>query len=376
MEKYKTIDLCAGIGGIRRGFEMTGRFETVLSAEIDKYACATYEHLFGENPFNDLSSREFLEKTKKVSYDVLLAGFPCQPFSRAGLQKGTNDEKRGNIFFNLCNIIITTRPKAIFLENVDNLAYIDKGKTFTDIINMLETDLDYRVIGTVRNLIGFHCDPKDLIRNSANFGIPQNRHRIYFVAFDKRRYWKYIDHLPAVIPSKSRETIYEDLDDLLEYGAEPKYYLSSGLLETLEKHKERHGAKKHGFGCQIVNRPKGEKHIANTVMATGGSGRERNLVVDEQDGIPGMVCSSKKTPLNDKCVRSMTPREWGKLQGFINYGFLDENGNDNFSFPEGVSDIQQYKQFGNSVTIPVIRTMADFMLDCFKILHEPMENAV
>ena len=89
-----------------------------------------------------------------------------------------------------------------------------------------------------------------------------------------------------------------------------------------------------------------------------------------------MFSSSKKTPLNDKCVRSMTPREWGKLQGFINYGFLDENGNDNFSFPEGVSDIQQYKQFGNSVTIPVIRTMADFMLDCFKILHEPMENAV
>lgn len=103
--KYKTIDLCAGIGGIRKGFEMTGGFKNVLSAEIDEYACKTYEHLYKENPRNDLTSDEFKNKCANLDYDVLLAGFPCQTFSRAGKKAGFEDTVKGTIFFHILEII-------------------------------------------------------------------------------------------------------------------------------------------------------------------------------------------------------------------------------------------------------------------------------
>ena len=115
MQKYKTIDLCAGIGGIRKGFEMTGQFNNVLSAEIDASACRTYEHLYNENPKNDLTSEEFKSKVAATDFDVLLAGFPCQTFSRAGLELGFADEEKGIIFSHIADIIKRTRPKAIFL---------------------------------------------------------------------------------------------------------------------------------------------------------------------------------------------------------------------------------------------------------------------
>ena len=135
------------------------------------------------------------------------------------------------------------------------------------------------------------------------------------------------------------------------------------------RHKERQKNNGNGFGYMVVNRPGIEHPIANTILATGGSGKERNLVYDPQDGIGGMEVSTKKTPLNDQGIRVMTPREWGKLQGFIGYAFMVD-GEDTFSFPEGISDCQKYKQFGNSVTIPVIETMAGFMTECFVMLGE------
>ena len=119
----------------------------------------------------------------------------------------------------------------------------------------------------------------------------------------------------------------------------------------------------------MVNRPGIEHPIANTILATGGSGKERNLVFDPQEGISGKLIPTKSTPLNDQGVRVMTPREWGKLQGFIGYAFLVD-GKETFDFPIGISDCQKYKQFGNSVTIPVIETMAEFMTECFSILGE------
>ena len=143
---YRTIDLCAGIGGIRKGFEMTGAFQNVLSAEIDKYACMTYEHLYGENPLNDITSEDFKTKVEKTEYDVLLAGFPCQAFSRAGRQLGFLDKTRGTLFFDIADILQRTRPKAFMLENVDNLITHSKGNTFKVIIHTLVKDLNYKVI--------------------------------------------------------------------------------------------------------------------------------------------------------------------------------------------------------------------------------------
>lgn len=367
----RTIDLCAGIGGIRKGFEMTGYFVNVLSAEIDRYACITYEHLYNENPYNDLTSEEFKNHVEELEYDVLLAGFPCQTFSRAGLEEGFNDETKGVVFNHIAEIIEKTRPKGVFLENVDNLIRHDDGNTMRTIINKLELDLNYKVIGVTYDENGQPIyDGRDFVRNSKRFGIPQNRPRTYIMAFDKMHYGDtLIGLLPNLLPDHNDLHIYEDLNELLEFNAEPRHYMSSGYLATLEKHREREKAKGNGFGYIVVNRPGVEHPIANTILATGGSGKERNLVFDPQEGIANMVIPSKSTPLNTKGIRVMTPREWGKLQGFIGYAFI-ENGIDTFSFPQCISDCQKYKQFGNSVTIPVIETMAKFMLECFKTLGD------
>lgn len=371
---YKTIDLCAGIGGIRRGFEMTGEFENVLSSETDKYACQTYMHLYGDDPENDLTSEEFKKLVEKTEYDVLLAGFPCQSFSMQGFKLGFEDKGRGNIFSEIADIIRRTSPKAVFLENVDNLIRHDKGKTFRTIINILETDLHYKVIGVRQGTDGTpDYDGRDFVRNSKKFGIPQNRPRTYIMAFSRDHFGDALTSLPESLPTENQETIYKDLQELLEFGADPKYYLSSGYFDTLKRHRERNHKNGNGFGYKVVNDPSIDTPVASTIMATGGSGKERNLVYDPQDKIPGMIYPSKRTPLNDDCVRFMTPREWGKLQGFIGYAFI-ENGKDSFSFPEGMSEAQQYKQFGNSVTIPVIRTMAEFMVKCFKILEDNIQK--
>ena len=367
----RTIDLCAGIGGIRKGFELTGYYANVLSAEIDRYACITYEHLYGENPFNDLTSEEFKSSVEELEYEVLLAGFPCQTFSRAGLEEGFNDETKGIIFNHIAEIIERTRPRGVFLENVDNLIRHDNGNTMRTIINRLELDLNYKVIGVSYDEHGeLIYDGRCFVRNSKKFGVPQNRPRTYIMAFDRAYYGaQLVATLPNSLPDHNDLQIYEDLNDLLEFGAEPRHYMSSGYLETLEKHKARQEANGNGFGYIVVNRPGIEHPIANTILATGGSGKERNLVFDPQDGIANMIISTKTTPLNSKGIRVMTPREWGKLQGFIEYAFM-ENGVDTFSFPEGISDCQKYKQFGNSVTIPVIETMAEFMAQCFRQLGE------
>lgn len=369
---FTTIDLCAGIGGIRKGFELTGYFTNLMAAEIDRYACMTYQHLYGEDANNDLTSEEFKAALDELHYDVLLAGFPCQTFSRAGLEEGFDNEEKGVIFNHIAEIIQRTRPRAVFLENVDNLVRHDKGNTFRIIIHTLEEVLNYKVIGVNYNILGeLSYNGKDFIRNSRNFGIPQNRPRTYIMAFDRQRYGT--DALLGIenlLPIENDWYLYEDLNELLEFHAEPKYYMASGYLDTLIRHREREHKKGNGFGYRVVNEPGIEHPVANTIMATGGSGKERNLVYDPQEGIAGMTVPTKKTVLNDRGIRVMTPREWGKLQGFINYAFLDEDGVDHFSFPPEVSPVQQYKQFGNSVTIPVIETMAEFMVNCFRALGD------
>lgn len=367
---YKTIDLCAGIGGMRRGFERVGEFRNILSAEIDKYACMTYEHMFGENPQNDLTTETFKETIEQTPYDILLAGFPCQTFSRVGLGEGFENEEKGQIFFHIADIIKRTRPCAFFLENVDHLVTHNKGATFRQIINTLETKLKYKVIGvSILDDDVPDYNPKDFVRNSRDFGVPQNRPRTYIVGFDRERFKPdRLLSLPSELPKEREHPLYSDLNDVLEFNVEPKYYLASGYLETLIRHRKRQEGKGYGFGYRIVNEPGIENPVANTLLATGGSGRERNLIYDPRDGIAGTEIKGKKTPLNDKGIRVMTPTEWGKLQGFINYAFKDEDGTEMFSFPDGISDFQKYKQFGNSVTIPAIEEIARFIRSCLEML--------
>lgn len=371
---YKTIDLCAGIGGIRRGYELAGCFKNVLSAEIDKNACLTYQHLFKDkdNPCNDITTEEFKNKVAETKYDVLLAGFPCQAFSRAGKKEGFLDKTRGTLFFDIADIIKRTSPKAFMLENVDNLITHEKGQTFHTILNVLVNELDYKVIGVNKNEDGeLKYIAKDFVRNSRNFGVPQNRPRVYIMGFSRKHFGDKVDALSNELPTGRKTDIYKDLNDLLEMNAPDKYFLSSGYVETLERHKARHEGKGNGFGYRIVNLPEIEHPVSNAVLATGGSGKERNLVIDPKEGVAGKVVPSKQTPLNDKGIRAMTPTEWGKLQGFVNYAFIDkETGEDMFSFPEKLADGPKYKQFGNAVTVPVIEVMANFMKKCLKELED------
>lgn len=368
---YKTIDLCAGIGGIRRGYELAGCFKNVLSAEIDKNACLTYKHLYGEDAMNDITTEEFKKKVDDTEYDVLLAGFPCQAFSRAGKKEGFMDKTRGTLFFDIAEIISRSHPKAFMLENVDNLITHEKGQTFHTIIDVLVNDLNYKVIGVTKDENGkLVYDARSFVRNSKNFGVPQNRPRVYIMGFSRDYYGDSVDSLPNTLPEKRKKPIYNDLNDLLEMNADDKYFLSSGYVETLERHKARHEGKGNGFGYRIVNLPEIEHPISNAILATGGSGKERNLVLDPKEGVAGKIVPSKQTPLNDKGIRAMTPREWGKLQGFVNYAFLDKDGNDTFSFPEKLADGPRYKQFGNAVTIPAVEEMAKFMKKCLSILNK------
>ena len=354
--KYKTIDLFCGIGGVRKGFELTNRYSNLLSAEVDKYACQTYEHLFNENPYNDVTSEEFKEKVENLNYDVLLAGFPCQSFSIAGAQKGFEDTTLGTLFFDVADILKRTKPKSFLLENVEGLFRHDKGKTFKIIIDILVNELGYKVVGVNENDGVLTYDSKSFLRKTINFGLPQKRTRTYIMGFRN-------DLVPNnykfnELPTKRDKPIFNNLYELLEDDVSAKYYLSEQYIKTLEKHKSTHKAKGNGFGFEVVNI--GDNPISNTILATGGSGKERNLILQEKPEYAGIMFGSKQTPINDKGIRVMTPREWARLQGFKDYAFI-ENNKDTFTFPDKVSETQQYKQLGNSVSIPVIEELAKYM---------------
>lgn len=360
MNKYKVIDLFAGIGGVRKGFELTGNFRCVLSAEIDTYACKTYEHLFGENPLNDVTSEDFKKKVEAINYDILLGGFPCQSFSSAGKKHGFKDKTRGTLFFDVADIIERTKPKAFLLENVQGLLTHEKGATFKIVIETLIKELNYHVVGVDLDSKGnLEYKASNFILNTKNFGLPQNRPRVYLMGFRKDLI-KNIMSFPEIPRRRKKESIYSNIHEVLESKAEDRYYLSSGYLETLKKHKSRHKSSGNGFGYAIVNKEKKDT-ISNALLATGGSGKERNLIYQPQKGIAGKIVKNKKTPLNSEGIRVMTPTEWGRLQGFINYAFKEKNNKEGFSFPDGISVTQQYKQFGNSVSIPVIEELAQYM---------------
>ena len=330
MPKFKFIDLFAGIGGFRVAMQELGG-QCVFTSEWDKKAQKTYEANFGEVPFGDITK----EETKKFipdDFEVLCAGFPCQAFSIAGKKGGFNDT-RGTLFFDVAKIIDQKRPKAIFLENVKGLFNHDKGKTLTTILNVLRNDLGY-----------FVPDPK--ILNAKNFGVPQNRERIFIVGF---REDQNIDDFEFPEPTKTNAT-FEEIKE--ENVVSVKYYLSDTYLNTLIKHKKRHEGKGNGFGYEIIP----DDGTANAVVC-GGMGRERNLVYDDrlEDFKP---VTNIKGEVNRRGIRKMTPREWARLQGYP----------DKFIIP--VADASAYKQFGNSVAVPAIKATAKELVK--KILNHKL----
>ncbi len=316
--KFTFIDLFAGIGGFRLALQnLNGK--CVYTSEWDKYSKQTYRANFGEVPFGDIT-KESNKQYIPDNFDVLCAGFPCQAFSIAG-RRGGFEDTRGTLFFDVAEIIKRKQPKAIFLENVKGLRSHDKGKTLATILNVLKEDLGYFV-------------PEPQIINAKDFGVPQNRERIFIVGF---RNDLGIDKFTYPKPKKKKTT----LKDILEEDeVSVKYYLSTTYIETLRKHKARHEEKGNGFGYEIIS----ISGIANAVVC-GGMGRERNLVIDDRltnfkpiTNITGEV--------NRKGIRKMTPREWARLQGFPD------------DFKIVVSDAQAYKQFGNSVAVPAIQAVA------------------
>ncbi|UBZ15794.1 DNA cytosine methyltransferase [Flagellimonas marinaquae] len=317
--KFKFIDLFAGIGGFRIAMQSLGG-KCIFTSEWDEKAKQTYQANFGEVPFGDITK----EETKKFipdGFDVLCAGFPCQAFSIAG-KRGGFEDTRGTLFFDVAEIIKRKKPKAIFLENVKGLLNHDKGKTLKTILNVLRNDLGYFV-------------PEPQILNAKDFGVPQNRERIFIVGFRKDLEINDFDY-PK--PTK-KNTVFEDIKE--ESVVSVKYYLSNTYLNTLIKHKKRHESKGNGFGYEIIP----DDGTANAVVC-GGMGRERNLVYDHrlEDFTP---VTHIKGEVNRQGIRKMTPREWARLQGFP----------DKFIIP--VADASAYKQFGNSVAVPAIKATAN-----------------
>lgn len=334
-EKIRSIDLFAGIGGIRLGFDQafTNHIETVFVSEWDQYAQSTYKENFGENPEINGDITKIDEKDIPA-FDICLAGFPCQAFSLAGQRKGFDDDyrgrARGTLFFDVVRICEYHKPKVVFCENVKGLTIHDKGRTFQIIVGALE-EIGYKVFFKVLN--------------SKDFGVPQNRERIYIVAFRKD-----IDSSSFEFPKPFEKKV--SLRSIIETDpVSVKYYLSTQYMTTLINHRARHEAKGNGFGYEIRDLD----GIAGAIVC-GGMGRERNLIVDDRlvDFTP---ITHIKGVVNRNGIRKMTPREWARLQGFPE------------SFKLKLSDVHLYKQFGNSVSVPVIEEIAlkiKEVLDDFK----------
>lgn len=334
MKKLKSIDLFAGIGGIRLGFDKAfgDSIETVFVSEWDEYAQKTYRANFKDN-FEIAGDITKIDEKEIPTFDICLAGFPCQAFSLAGQRKGFEYNYkglcRGTLFQDVARICEYHKPKVIFCENVKGLVIHDRGRTFKIICKTFE-ELGYKV---------FHK-----VLNSKDFGVPQNRERIYIVAFRN-------DIAPEefIFPEATDDT--KRIKDIIEKEAVPaKYYLSDVYVETLRKHKARHESKGNGFGYEIRE----WDGIAGAIVC-GGMGRERNLLIDKRQ--TNLVPTTHiKGEINKEGIRKMTPREWARLQGFP----------DTYNLP--LADVHLYKQFGNSVTVNVIEAIA-------KKIKEVIDNA-
>lgn len=304
-KRLRFIDLFCGIGGFRLGFERAG-CECVFSSDWDKHAQVTYEANFGEKPQGDIHSVAVADIPE---HDILCAGFPCQPFSIAGVSKkqslglkhGFEDEKQGNLFFSIAEILDYHKPSAFVLENVKNLKNHDSGRTFQIIYDTLTNALGYKVRWHV-------IDAKAVV--------PQHRERIFLVGFKPQRWFEF-PRFPAHGPKLSK---------ILDTNPPEKYTLTDHLWNYLQGYAKKHRAAGNGFGYGLFT----PDDVARTLSARY-----------HKDGSEILISQgSSKNP------RRLTPRECAQLMGFPK----------NFKIP--VSDTQAYRQFGNSVVVPVVEAIA------------------
>jgi DNA (cytosine-5)-methyltransferase 1 len=312
------VDLFCGIGGMRLGFEQAG-CDCVFSSDWDKYAQQTYAANFGETPVGNI--RE-IDSSSIPDHDILVGGFPCQPFSISGVSKknslgrahGFADKTQGTLFFEVARIIRDKRPSAFLLENVKHLVRHDRGRTMETILETLSDDLGYHV-----------HEPKVL---DARHVVPQHRERVFIVGFREPRAFQW--------PRFKNEG--PVLRDILDKDVSDKYTLTDHLWRYLQGYAEKHKAAGNGFGFGLASRD----GIARTLSARY-----------YKDGSEILVPQPPKNP------RRLTPRECARLMGFP----------ESFKIP--VSDTQAYKQFGNSVVVPLAARLARYVV---KSLETPAEK--
>jgi len=319
--RFTFIDLFAGIGGMRLAFEKHGG-QCVFSCEWDKYCQQTYFDNFGVIPHGDI--KQVYEKDIP-NHDILVAGFPCQPFSIAGVSKknslgqatGFLDETQGTLFFDVVRIINEKRPRAFLLENVKNLKSHDKGRTWKVIMKTLD-ELDYSVSTQI-------LDGQDYV--------PQHRERVFIVGYDKRRFGDNVDFSFDLKKPKHKPV----LKEILEANVESKYTLTDKLWQYLQNYAAKHQARGNGFGFGMAPLD----GVSRTLSA-------RYF----KDGSEILIPQSGKNP------RRLTPRECARLQGYPD------------SFKITVSDTQAYKQFGNSVVVPLVSALAEIIVAKLDTLTE------
>jgi DNA (cytosine-5)-methyltransferase 1 len=328
--KFTFIDLFAGIGGMRAGFEQAGG-KCVFTSEWNPYAKKTYVANYGSDEERFAGDVTSVAEHEVPDHDVLLAGFPCQPFSIAGVSKknalgrphGFECATQGTLFFDVARIIAAKRPKAFLLENVKNLISHDGGNTFRVIRDTLKKDLKYHV--ETRVIDGGHF-------------VPQHRERILIAGFRENTGFSFDDvHLPAksarlksvLHPEDGSENPEEPFTTAPKGKVNPKYVLSDKLWAYLQAYADKHRRAGNGFGFGLVD----GNSVARTLSARY-----------YKDGSEILVSRGK-----GRNPRRLTPRECARLMGFP----------DTFKIP--VSDTQAYRQFGNSIVVPVVRAVAEVM---------------
>lgn len=311
---FQFIDLFCGIGGLRLGLESVGG-HCALSCDYDKYAAKTYEHWYGENPLGDVTE---LDHAKIPDHDLLAAGFPCQPFSIAGVSKknslgrqhGFKDQTQGTLFFHLAEIIASKQPPVVFLENVKNLKSHDKGKTWHTIQGTL-SELGYVVFDRTIDAIDY---------------VPQHRERIFIVGFRKDVFGQTPDFRYPAKPDGQSPKLKEILQPPAD--VDRKYTLSDKLWQYLQDYAEKHRLKGNGFGCSVASL----EGTTRTLSARYHKDGSEILIPQKPKGNP----------------RRLTPIEAGRLMGFPEHLIQQQV----------VSDTQAYRQYGNSVVPKVIAPIA------------------